>query len=223
MLLTTQITLALQCSHCDKLTLHTLSRFNFSSSYATKVLCDCGNDLISVSRKSKGQYQLSLLCPICEVRHSYTLAGNTIWSQGEGCLPLTCENTNVEIGFIGEMEEVAKCVKRVDLSLKEIAEEFGYDKYFVNADIMYQVLEIVRKTLEAGRISCACSSEQLKPEVCPDRIELVCSHCGATGIVFAETGKDLQNAMSLGNIRLEASSFQYLDRKGPSNKKKLKQ
>lgn len=222
MLVTTQTTLAIQCSHCDKLSLHTLSRFNFKAHDVTKLICECGNDLIYISRKSKGQYQFALVCPICEVRHTILLAGNSIWTADRSCVPLLCENTNVEIGFIGDIEEVSKCVKRVTRSLRDIAEELGYDKYFVNADIMYQVLELVRSKLEADQIYCSCNKGQLSVEIYPDRLELCCSYCEATGLVFAETSKDLQKVLQLGNVQLEANAFQYLDRKSSSRQKNFK-
>lgn len=220
MLVTTQTTLALQCSNCDKLTLHALSRFNCSSDNITRINCECGTELVSISRKCKGQYRLLLICPICEGTHTYNLQSGDIWSAHS--LPLLCEHTGVEIGFIGDNNEVRQCVKQVDRSLREIAEELGYDKYFINADIMYQVLELIRGLLNSGQAACSCGNDNLEMEICPDRVELSCSNCEATGIVFAETIKDLQSARELGRILLEANSYQYMERKGLKGKTRIK-
>ncbi len=220
MLITTRTYLALQCQHCDKLFLHTLSRFDYSGQNARDIICECGSRLVTICRMPKGGYNLQLACPICESKHIISLSGKELWHSDS--LLLLCENTGVEIGFIGEAEKARQWIKQVDRSLRDIAEELGYDKYFVNADIMYQVIETIRKMISKGLVSCTCGSRRQEIEVYPDRIELLCCGCEATGIVFAETVKDLQAVFDLREIKLEADTYQYLDRKHLLKKSPLK-
>jgi len=220
MLISTQTTMALRCPHCGKMDFYALSRFNCSGRSIAKISCECGANLLSICQKGKGLFRLQINCGMCETKHILTLKGEEIWNTD--VLPLKCESTEVEIGFIGLKDAVMKSVKKIDRSLREIAEELGYDKYFINADIMYQVLELLRKMADEGQMSCGCGSSQLEVEVYPDRVELFCPHCDAVGIVFAETVKDLQWVQHMGQVQLEARTYQYLDRKRLKKKTPVK-
>lgn len=218
MLIATQTTLALRCPHCGKLDFYVLSRFACSGGKTARINCECGANLLSICQKGKGKFHLQIECLMCETKHVLSFKGEEIWKAQ--CLSLRCEGTGVEIGFIGNKEAVMKSVKKAERSLQDIAEELGYDKYFLNPDVMYQVLEVLRNMSDQGRMSCDCGSSQLEVEVYPDRVELLCPNCEAVGIVFAETMKDLQWVREMDEVHLEAHAYRYLDRKRMSKAKK---
>jgi len=220
MLINTQTTLALRCPHCGKLDFYALSRFGCSGRNIGKIKCECGAGLLSVCQKGKGVFRLQVDCVMCETKHVLSYKSKELWNSE--VLTIICESTGVEIGFIGSKDAVLKSVKRVDRSLREIAEELGYDKYFINADIMYQVLDLLRKMTDEGQMSCSCGSSQVELEVYPDRVELLCPQCDAVGIVFAETVKDLQWVHDMGQVHLEARAYRYLDQKRMKKKTPLK-
>lgn len=220
MLINTQTTLALRCPHCGKLDFYALSRFSCSGGSIAKVNCECGAGLLSVCQKGKGIFRLQVDCVMCETKHVLSYKSVELWNSE--VLTIKCESTGVDIGFIGNKDAVLKSVKRVDRSLREIAEELGYDKYFVNADIMYQVLDLLRKMTDEGRMSCGCGSGHVELEVYPDRVELLCPQCDAVGIIFAETVKDLQWVHDMSQVHLEARAYRYLDRKRIKKKTPLK-
>jgi len=128
-------------------------------------------------------------------------------------LTLVCEETGVEIGFIGSRELVRKNVQNMDKSVQEMAEELGYGEYFNNPEIMYKVLEHLHSIADKGQLYCSCNNNNLEVEVYPDRLELHCNHCGASGIVFAESFKDWEIVRRLGEVVLTEGSFNYIDDK----------
>lgn len=154
MLVSTLTTLALRCPSCGKMDFYAISRFNFSGNAIVKVLCECGTPLISIAKKGRNMYCLQIECVMCETRHLISLKARDLWDQT--VRTITCEGTGVEIGFIGTKELVMKSVKNLDRSIREMAEDLGYDKYFLNADIMFQALELLKNMAEKGRMSCSC-------------------------------------------------------------------
>lgn len=222
MLISTQTTLALRCPSCGKMDLYALSRFACAGGANSKVMCECGTCLLSYCQKGRNVVRLQVECLMCETKHVYSYKNGELWNGS--VITIKCENTGMEIGFLGPKDLVMMSVRQADRSLREMADELGYDKYFINTDIMYQVLEILRKMAGDGRMSCGCGGSQLEVEVYPDRVELSCSACDAVGIVFAETVKDLQWVHTMESVQLEAHTYRYLDQKRnkkqtPINKK----
>lgn len=222
MLISTQTTLALRCPSCGKMDFYVLSRFACTGGANSKVICECGSCLLSYCQKGRDVFRLQVECLICETKHVYAYKTGELWNGS--LITIKCENTGVEIGYLGSKELVVNSARKAERSLGEMADELGYDKYFINTDIMYQVLDILRKMAEDGRMSCSCGGSHLEVEVYPDRVELNCPACNAVGIVFAETVKDLQWVHSMDGVDLEAHTYRYLDQKRakkqtPINKK----
>lgn len=211
MVISTQTTIALRCPRCGKLEFYALSRFGLNRGTIVQLTCECGTLLLSIVKKSRQTYNFEIECIMCEMKHVINYRASQIWTNN--VTVLVCNHTGVEIGFVGAKESVKKSIKKVDRSIREIAEEMGYEKYFLNPDIMYQVLGLVRQMSDEGKMSCGCGCNQLEIEVFPDRIEFNCPNCQAQGILFAETIKDLQRTYSLKRIKLEADTFMYLDQK----------
>lgn len=206
MIISTQKTLALRCPTCGKMDFYALSRFNIGSKKPARILCQCGTCLMSISRKGKDVLYLYVDCVMCEGKHILTCKSSEIWQ--DKLYTITCEETRMEIGFIGSKDTVMKSVMRTERSIREMAEELGYEKYFNNADIMYQILDLLKAMSGEGRMSCSCGSSQLEVEVYPDRIELNCPICDSVGVIFAETIKDLEWLRRVEGISLDAQTCQ---------------
>lgn len=215
MLISTQTTLALRCPSCGKMDFYALSRFSVGRGRSARILCECGTCLVNITAQTRqvGRKSLCLQveCIMCEKKHIINCRTADLWSKK--VITLTCENTGVEMGFVGPRELVVNCVKRVNRSIRDMAEEMGCDKYFLNPEIMYQVLDLLRQMSEESLVSCGCGSGHLEVEVFPDRVELNCPYCSAVGVVFAETVKDLQWVHNMKEVHLEAHSYRYLDEK----------
>lgn len=220
MLITTGTILALRCPKCGKMNLYSLSRFQCGKRGSVNFFCDCGNDLIKVSRKRRDLYCLQVACLMCEKKHFLNVRGNILWNNK--ALPINCESTGVELGYMGIKEEVLQMIQQEELAFREMAGEFEDKDYFLNSEIMYQVLDSLRKMSEKGQISCSCGGRSLEITVFADRVQISCTACQAVGIVFAETPRDLQTVHKMKAIQLEADIRCYLEEKRLKKKSKVR-
>lgn len=213
MIIPTYTTLAIRCPQCGNMEFYALSRFSMSGSSIASLDCECGTNLLKIRRNKGKSYWLQVKCSMCEDTHFYVFGHKELWQ--DNLLTLMCEETGVEIGFIGAREPVRKNVQNMNKSVQEMAEELGYGEYFNNAEIMYRVLEHLHSLADTGHLYCQCNNHNLEVEVYPDRLELHCNECGATGIVFAESFKDWEVVRRLGEVVLTEGTFKYFDNKKP--------
>lgn len=220
MVISTYTTVALTCPKCGKLDFYALSRFSMSGKGIAVLKCECGANLLSVGRNKGKTYWLEVECSMCEDTHFFAFNYKELW-LGK-LITLACEETGVEIGFIGSRELVRKNVENMDKSVQEMAEELGYGEYFNNPEIMYKVLEHLHTIADSGHLYCSCSNHNLEVEVYPDRMELHCNDCGAIGIVFGETFKDWEIVRSLSEVILSEGVLRYIDGKKPKKRTRIK-
>ncbi|MDN5322088.1 MAG: hypothetical protein PWQ67_542 [Clostridia bacterium] len=217
MLVLTYTTVALRCPICGKMDFYALSRFSMTGSSKASITCECGTNLLTMGRNRGKTYWMQIECSMCEDKHIFNYSIKDLWS--EKLLTLICEETGVEIGFIGPREEVRKNVQNMDKSVQEMAEELGYGEYFINPEIMYKVLEHLHFIADNGNLYCGCGNFNLEVEVYPDRMEFHCNDCGAVGIVFAESFKDWEIVRRLGEVILTEGTYRYIDDKKPKKSK----
>ncbi len=201
MVIVTTTTLALRCPSCGKLGYFTLSRFALRNGAKKTLTCECGHNMAAVQNKNRTSFMLRVECMLCEKDHLYTYKSTGVWKRE--LKTVLCDEAGMEIGYIGPGELVRESVQRLERSMREMAEDMGYDKYFINPDVMYEVLDILKKMTEDGRLSCGCGVPDLEVEAFPDRIELYCNSCDAIGVISAETAEDLQWLKKNNKIVLE--------------------
>ncbi|NPV28763.1 MAG: hypothetical protein HPY58_03735 [Firmicutes bacterium] len=208
MLVATTTALALRCPSCGKIQYHTLSLFSFSAQKTIRFTCTCGASLLLISTRDRKVFYFQLECLMCEGKHLFQYSLREIWtSQVRG---LTCEETGLEVGFLGPREQVKKCIANQERSLREMAEDLGFTDYFANPEIMYEILDSLHKIAEEGNLSCQCGNLQLEVEIFAERVELRCSSCGALGVIDAESREDLEALKNIWEIRLRPGGLQLL-------------
>lgn len=220
MIVSTCTVLGLRCSQCGKIQLYSLSRFRLGKNGNVNFFCECGNFLIKIERKGRDKYCLQIECLLCETKHFFKVSGKELWNNT--AFPLHCQDGDVEIAYTGQREEVLKSLKQGEPSLGQIAAEVCQGDYFYNPEIMYQVLNALRRMADEELMSCSCGEKYLELELFPDRVQLNCPYCNAVGIVFAESIKDLQVIENMEGIELEAASWRYLDDKRLKKKNRVK-
>lgn len=220
MLVSTVTTIALRCAVCGKIDFYALSLFSLSGRNRITVKCDCGAETVAVSNQGHQKFLLQYSCLMCEQTHHLSLSAKELCSTE--VLPLKCSETGTEVGFIGPHKKVKTSIRNQDKSLRELAEDLGVVDFFINPEIMYEVLECLHKIAEKGLLYCGCGDHHIDVEVFPDRLELRCPQCSAAGIVFAETDQDLQKVKELQEIELTERRVKYLDRRKAPKKKGVK-
>ncbi len=211
MLISTLTTCALRCPHCGKLQYYGISRFSFNQNNSLAYKCECGAVLINIEKKGRDHFCLQVACMMCETMHKFYYKSKQIWNGN--LWVIVCPASGVELGYLGDRKSVVDCVRKEREHILQLADSLGCDKFFLNSGIMGQVLSVLQEKLEEGRLFCGCGEKQLEMEIFPDRIELTCPSCGAVGIIFAETVKDLQRVREMDEVRLEMGSYLYLDYK----------
>jgi len=199
MLISTMTVVAIRCPSCGRLEFRGLSLFSFSGACTWQVECSCGTLLLSGSKKGKN-FMLQYRCLMCDCFHNSTYRREELWSRE--LLTLTCNETDLEVGFIGPREKVQRAVQHLERSLAEMAENLGFNDFFEEPDVMYQLLSFIYKLSESGHVTCGCGNKNIEVEIFPGHLQLRCDACGAEKTLPAGSMADLEQAKLLQAICL---------------------
>ena len=176
-------TIALRCSLCGKLEHHLLSVFSFSGTHSVRIYCSCCFRKAVINMKDSSCYFIQAPCILCETEHVFSFTAKQLWNSVlEG---LVCPESGAELGFFGEISTV-----------KEKAEEWekshsgGFDEYFLNPPLMFDVLNHLHRVADSKRLFCHCGNQDIEVDLFPDSLELRCSRCGQASRISAVEEKD---------------------------------
>ncbi|WP_148135268.1 hypothetical protein [Candidatus Formimonas warabiya] len=217
MVINTGTVLAMRCPKCGKLNFHAISLFAFSGKSSVCFDCDCGASSVVIATSNYKKFTLKTDCGMCETNHLFYLSYKELFSPE--AFPLVCLDTGLEIGFVGSKEKVKDAVKNQERTFADLIEDTGFEEFFDNPDVMYQVLEYLNNISAEGAITCKCGNHNIDLDILPDRLEMVCSDCGNRGIIFAETKEDLLTLKQLGKIELSDQGFVIKNVHKPKRKK----
>ncbi|SFQ98282.1 hypothetical protein [Desulfoscipio geothermicus] len=210
MIIVTDTLLAMRCPECGKLDYHTISRFAFSGCKNVEIKCSCGTVKLNITTKNRKNYWLQVPCVVCETKHLRTFSGKMLWSGEVNYL--FCQETGLELGYIGPGEEVRVLALAHEETMEALADELDReDEYFNNSDIMYEVLNSLHDIAEQGALYCQCGNRDVEVDIFPDRLELHCKDCDSVNIIYAETEEDLRVIKEVETIELTQNGFECLD------------
>lgn len=210
MIIETGALLAMRCPECGKLDYHKLSRFEFGLRKKVEIACKCGFIKLVVNTKDRKDYMLQVPCVVCESKHLRSISSRRFWSDDVNYL--FCQETGLELGYLGPEEEVRELAEAQEESIESLANEFeGEDRYFNNSEIMYEVLNRLHDIAEQGALYCQCGNLDVEVDIFPDRLELHCKECDSINIIYAETEDDLRVIKDVDTIELTRNGFGYLD------------
>ncbi|MCG9967902.1 hypothetical protein L9W92_07510 [Pelotomaculum terephthalicicum JT] len=208
MLIATDAVLAMRCPECGKMDVHYFSRFAFPKGKAVSINCSCGATKMEVI-KNRSSYLLKLACMVCESGHLLEIPGKSLWS-GE-VTRLSCLETDLVVGNIGPVSKISEMMMNNGQELENFFDEFGYDSYFHNSKIMFEVLNRLHEIACAGGLFCQCGNYKIEVDIFSDRLELHCKNCDSINIVYAETEEDLSVIQQVESIELARHGFKCLD------------
>lgn len=204
MVVRTDTCLLLSCSFCSREEFSPLSRFAVSPERPLHIFCSCGEEKARISTRDRVTYTVEVHCPYCDYPHLFRLKGKRIWN-GLEVTRLFCSQTGLEIGYIGPYEKVRHISRTMREELEALIEELGGADYFVNPEVMFEVLYLVEELAEEGGIYCPCGREEVEVEILPDRLVLRCRSCGRKLVVPAQSQSDLQALEEMGHLLLSRS------------------
>lgn len=209
MIVSTQRSLALRCPLCGRLENHTISFFNITKDKPLKVICKCGFNKLTINTKNFKDYYLQISCLICEEIHIFKLTRQEIWEQP--IVVIRCIETGQELGYIGDEASLAKIIKQKQDDIGSIMNNLGFDDYFSNPQVMFEVLKHLHHIAEQNQMFCQCGNHQIEIDVFPEKLELHCPICHSLHIIYAETTEDLRIVKEVNSIALAEKGFTSFD------------
>ncbi len=208
MIVATELVVAMRCPICGKLDFHSISRFTFAGVKNLKITCTCGAPKLIIGTKNRRQFWLQVPCVLCETNHLVYYKAKQLWANKVEFF--YCNDTNVELGFFGPAEKVHALAEKYEYSLESLVDGLGYDDYFYNPEIMFEVLNCLHDVAEEGYLYCECGSYQIEIDIFPDRIELNCKDCKSNSVIYAENDEDLNKIKETKKIELVSSGLKSL-------------
>lgn len=189
MLVPARVGLALRCPRCGKTAVHELSLFELSGNPSVRLDCSCGQHQATLSRR-RGRLVLQVPCFLCDGLHHLPFRPGRFW-QG---VPqaVVCQETGLHLGMVGSSELAREFADPAPA--QSLVDPGALSDYFVNPEVMYEVLAAVHELDEAGRLRCRCGNADIDYELQPDRLNLVCPRCGSRRSLGAATEADVSRA-----------------------------
>jgi predicted RNA-binding Zn-ribbon protein involved in translation (DUF1610 family) len=209
MLIPTQKKLALRCPLCGKLEIKQLSLFDFSRRSPLHISCECGFNMLTITTKNYQDYYLQVPCLICEEVHLLKFNRHELWEKPLAML--RCNETGQELGYIGTAEAVEKIVSRRQHNIESIINNYGFDDYFSNPSVMFEVLNHLHQIAEDNKLFCLCGNNNIEIDVFPEKLELHCPVCQSLHIIYAETVEDLHVVKQANLIAMIEKGFTSFD------------
>ena len=202
-----QTTIAYRCPHCGEGVVSAVGMFSLAADMV-RLKCHCGKSQLELVYSKDGKVRIKVPCLICSTPHSYTVSKSLFFDRDIFVLPCPCSDIN--IGFIGELNRVKFELSRTELELLQILEENGVDSFAAlhgegEKDILTdpQITDIVMfviHDLEAeNKIYCKCNpapdgEKKIEPadeseercydvEITDDGIRVTCAECGASRVI----------------------------------------
>ncbi len=204
-----QTTVAYRCPECGAGVMSVVGLFSVSADMIN-LKCTCGKSHMNiVYRKNDGQMRLSVPCIFCNKPHTFNVSEKMFFSKDIFLLP--CPYSDINIGFVGEANNVKAELARTELELLDMLEENGIDNFsgmngeeqsLSDPQVMDVVSYIVRELDAEGKIFCRCYPDGREPlpdgvldredseyeiEITEDSIIVKCAKCGASREIPADS------------------------------------
>lgn len=210
MLISTQRILALRCPLCGRLEFNPISWFDFSGKDPVRIKCKCGfNKVVINSKNNYRDYYFQLPCLICDEVHIIKFSKNELW--GNINLVLRCVANGQELGYVGAEAAIDKLFSQKRDDMESVINNLGFDDYFTNPQVMYEILNHLHQLAELNQLFCHCGNNQIEIDVFPEKLELHCAFCHSLHIIYAETVEDLQLVKKANEIALTEKGFSSFD------------
>ena len=218
MLIDTSITIAYKCSSCGSIGFYNVSLFKLLMDGENNFNCRCRKSELTVTGNESG-YFIRISCIGCGNYHIYSVDRREVIKKG--IVVLNCPETGLQLCFIGRDELVRRKVDDMEKKLDQLIDMFGYESYFKNTQVMFDLLNKIHDIAEQGNLCCECGNNDIELLLLPESIILRCRRCMLEDRIKAATNKDLMEIMQKGSILLtqEDSSLLGKNRNGRQYRK----
>lgn len=191
-----QTTIAYRCPHCGCGVMSAVGVFSLKADML-KLKCECGQSEMTIVYGKDGKVRLTVPCIICPKPHTYTLNESLFF--GKELFVLPCAYSDINIGFLGEINQVKAELARTELELLDLMEENGVSDFEAlhrreeQALSDPQIMDVVRFVIEELRaehkIVCLCEDGDgdYEVEMLEDAVRVKCKRCGASRIIATDS------------------------------------
>ena len=192
-----QTTLAYRCPHCGAGVISAVNIFALSADMV-KLKCTCGKSEMTVVSSKDGKVRLTVPCMLCAADHHYTLNSSLFFSKE--LFTLQCPYSDIDLAFLGEINQVKGELARSELELLDLLEQSGLkdvDLFEQQEDAISdsQILDVVMfviNDLDAeGKIYCKCDAcengRQYDAKIMGEGIRVTCRKCAASRLIPADS------------------------------------
>lgn len=198
-----QTTFAYRCPACGAGVISAVDIFALSAPMI-KLKCSCGGSEALIEKQSDGKIRLTVPCLICPKPHTYLLSPAVFFGKDE--FFLNCMYSDMNIGFLGDMDYVKANLAKSELELLDLMEKCGMEDFSaireandddpddaLDSELTQSVLFVLSELEAEGKIFCRCNhahadgdeidSEKYGFEINADGIRVVCRDCGAERVI----------------------------------------
>lgn len=197
MLIDTSITIAYKCSSCGSIRYYSVSMFTLLYGRENRFKCRCRKADLSIMG-NKDRYIVKVSCIGCGKDHVYSVGRKEIINKG--IIVLSCPETGLQLCFMGRDDLVGNKVDKMEKKLDEFIDMFGYESYFKNTQVMFDLLNKIHDIAEQGNLYCECGNNDIELLLLPESIRLKCRQCMSEDSINAATNKDLREMMQKNSI-----------------------
>lgn len=189
--------MAIYCPACEQVHFHQFSLFELSNS-PRAFHCACGFTQAHIA-KHNHRYEISLL----------TAAGDRV----RLLFPfrdLVCTFADAVFPWRRRYSRLLRRCRSGGRSRCRFGQRFLEPEDFFAPEVMTRILAYLQKLASNHKIGCTCSNPAVGIDVYPDKVELVCSHCGSAILMSAVSEEDVNRLLSLSELRMKPASYIYL-------------
>lgn len=223
-----QTTVAYRCPECGVGVVSPVGIFALSADMV-KLKCSCkGSEMGIVYRKDNNTVRMSVPCIFCDKPHSFNVNSSVFFSRASFLLP--CPYSGVNVGFMGEENEVKSELARTELELLDMLEQNGIEDFhslrcdnqtLTDPQIMDIILFVIKDLDAEGKIFCSCHPNGHEPlpddveeredssydvEFTDEGIKVTCTECGDSTVISADSLLMAHAFLNADSLTLEKKS-----------------
>lgn len=221
-----QTTVAYRCPECGAGVISLVGLFSLSADMV-KLKCTCkSSEMKIVYNRGEGKVRMTVPCIFCDKPHTYTVNSSLFFSKD--IFLLQCPYSDINIGFVGEQNNVKAELARTELELLDMLEENGIEDFkslhggeevLTDPQIFDVIMFVIRDLDAEGKIFCNCHPDGREPlpddfegeredcfydvEMTDDGIMITCRECGASRIIPTDSMLTAHAFLNCDHIRLE--------------------
>ena len=177
-----------KCGVCNHNEQKEVNPFVLAHGYALRCSV-CNTDFIKIHKNKKNEYELTIQCYLCDDTHTYTISYDAFWNSK--LFAFGCHNSGIDICYVGEEQEVADALKKLDQTLLDLTTEDGDVSPESDANIA-RGIHILEERAYAHKILCLCGGLNLVVTLCHSGILLACKNCGKNEFIRLESEDDVE-------------------------------